>query len=174
MNTARILCIALLLLMPQQTKAGFFKPSWESTYTKIENDFPAAKQISSTKFINLYKNKEYRLLDIRESSEYAVSHLQGAINVANTKMALAHLQASNKDMPIIVYCSVGYRSSAVAVDLQAAGYRNVYNLKGGIFNWANESRPLFLNDKRVKQVHPYDRYWGGLLNDRYKAVTIQH
>jgi rhodanese-related sulfurtransferase len=166
---ARIVCIALALLLPVQSQAGLFKPSWESTYTKIQKDFPAAKQISAAKFLNSYNNKEYRLLDIREPSEYAVSHLRGAVNVANTQTAMAYLQASNKDVPIIVYCSVGYRSSAVAVDLQAAGYRNVYNLKGGIFNWANESRPLFSKDKPIKQVHPYDRYWGVLLNRRYAA-----
>jgi rhodanese-related sulfurtransferase len=165
----RTSCLVLVLLAPWHSHAGFFKPSWESTYRKIQTDFPAAKQISTAKFLSTYNNKEYILLDIREPSEYLVSHLRGAINAANSEMALKYLQTSDKNIPVIVYCSVGYRSSAVAVDLQAAGYRNVYNLKGGIFSWANESRPLFSKDKLVKQVHPYDRYWGALLNRRYTA-----
>jgi rhodanese-related sulfurtransferase len=168
---ARISCLVLLLFMPLQSHAGFFRPSWESTYRKIQTDFPAAKQISAAQFLSSYKNKQYRLLDIREPSEYAVSHLRGAVNVANSEMALQYLQTSNKDIPIIVYCSVGYRSSAVAVDLQAEGYRNVYNLKGGIFAWANQSRPLFQKQLPVKKVHPYDRYWSVLLNSRY-AVKL--
>jgi rhodanese-related sulfurtransferase len=173
LNISRVIFLTvwtvLFLLMPSQVSAGLFNPSWKTTYAKIQNDFPRAKQIDAAVFLNTYKNKDYRLLDIRNSSEYRFSHLQGAVNAADTKTALDKLKGVNKRTPIIVYCSVGYRSSAAAVDLQKAGFTHVRNIKGGIFTWVNEGRPVFQNDVRVIKVHPYNRYWSALLHSDYAA-----
>ena len=41
------------------------------------------------------------------------------------------------------------------------------NLKGSIFKWANEGRPLVQDGKPTHQVHPYNKYWGRLLDQSY-------
>ena len=64
---------------------------------------------------------------------------------------------------MIVYCSVGYRSSALAEKLQRAGFTNVANLEGSLFQWANENRPLHRGTNTVREVHGYSRKWSGLL-----------
>ncbi len=109
------------------------------------------------------------LLDTREANEYAVSHLMGAIHVDPDETVFEFLTAVDRDTPIVTYCSIGYRSSAVAERLTEAGFRNVVNLRGSIFRWANEGRPIFRDGRRVNEVHPYDKVWGQLLNKQLRA-----
>ena len=106
------------------------------------------------------------LLDAREPDEYAVSHLEGAKNVGYEDFDLKTLVGIDKDAPIVVYCSVGYRSEKIGEKLQKAGFRNVVNLWGGIFDWANLKLPLVNEAKeKVSSVHPYDENWGRWLDD---------
>ncbi len=109
------------------------------------------------------------LLDVRTPAEWDVSHLPGARRVdpkADAKTAAAGLA---KDTPIVTYCSVGYRSGAMAERLRAAGYTHVQNLEGSIFQWANEHRPLVHDGRRVTRVHPYTEGWGRLLAPEVRA-----
>jgi len=103
------------------------------------------------------------LLDARTQDEFDVSHLAGARRVDPDAEALDPQDPSHQT-PIIVYCSVGYRSAAVARRLEAAGFGHVYNLEGGIFQWANEGRPIYRAGEAAEKVHPYNRTWGRLLN----------
>jgi rhodanese-related sulfurtransferase len=103
------------------------------------------------------------LFDTRTQQEYAVSHLCGARQIDPDTQDLAFLNLLDQNTPIVTYCSVGYRSSAIANQLQAAGYTNVANLEGSMFQWANQGRPLYCNGQKVKQVHPYNLFWGYLL-----------
>jgi 3-mercaptopyruvate sulfurtransferase SseA len=75
-----------------------------------------------------------------------------------------------KETPIVTYCAVGYRSGETADRLRAAGFTNVHNLEGSIFQWANEHRPLVREQEHVSQVHPYNVFWGRLLNDDVRAT----
>lgn len=109
------------------------------------------------------------LLDARSPDEYAVSHLRGARRVSPSADAYPALDTLASDTPIVVYCSVGYRSAGVVQALQTQGFSEVYNLKGSIFRWANEGRPVVRNGEPVSAVHPYDASWGQLLTDSLRA-----
>ena len=74
---------------------------------------------------------------------------------------------TSKDAVIVAYCSVGYRSSVFAERLQRAGYLNVRQLDGGIFQWANEGRPL----AGGKVVHPYNARWGRYLHSELRVAV---
>ena len=66
----------------------------------------------------------------------------------------------DKKTPIVVYCSVGYRSEKVGEKLKAAGFLNVKNLYGSIFEWVNEGNPVVGNDnKATAKVHTYNKTW---------------
>lgn len=106
---------------------------------------------------------ELVLLDARTAEEFDVSRLRGAARVDPDAEAL-DIGAVSRSTRIVVYCSVGYRSAAVARRLTRDGYEKVFNLEGGIFQWANEGRPVFRGDERVEKVHPYDRVWGRYLH----------
>ena len=99
-------------------------------------------------------------LDAREPKEFAVSRIQNAVAVGYDNFDLKQLPEIQKDRRIVVYCSVGYRSEKIAEKLLAAGYKNVSNLYGGIFEWVNQGN-LVVNDKGpTQEVHAYDRTWG--------------
>ena len=104
------------------------------------------------------------LLDVRSEEEFAVSHLRGAIRVEPGETSFASLPI-DRGTPVVVYCSVGYRSAAIVEALRASGVSDVRNLSGGIFAWANEGRPVFKNGEPATTVHPYDQLWGVLLQD---------
>ena len=114
------------------------------------------------------KNKPV-LLDVRTKPECDVSHLEGAIRVEPGSDPAAI--STPKDKAIVTYCSVGYRSAAFAKKLSEAGYRNVTNLEGSIFRWANEDRPLVHDGQPTDKVHPYNRFWGMLLDKSHRAAN---
>ena len=103
------------------------------------------------------------LLDTRAPEEFAVSQLHGAELAPDERAALQRLQDHPKDQRIVLYCSVGYRSSGMAEKLMKDGFTNIHNLEGSLFAWANEGRPVYRGDRQVEVVHPYDKKWGKLL-----------
>jgi rhodanese-related sulfurtransferase len=100
------------------------------------------------------------LLDTREREEYEVSRIKNAIWVGYDDFDLSRLEILEPGQEIIVYCSVGYRSSKIGIELIEAGYTNVKNLYGGIFLWANQGRPLYHDSSETKRIHAYNRKWG--------------
>ena len=143
--------------------------SWNLTLKTIRAKFPTVAQISTDTLQSWLDKSPQRenllLFDARESEEYAISHLQGARPVPSKDEALKALQGVPADQRIVLYCSVGYRSSELAQFLMKKGYTEVYNLEGSIFAWANEGRPVYRGKERVKVVHPYDKIWGRLLKE---------
>ncbi len=105
------------------------------------------------------------ILDARELKEYNVSHISGAIYVGYDNFVVQKVHAISKDKPVYVYCSIGYRSEKIGEKLKAAGFKNVYNLYGGIFNWKNSGYPVVNNtQKEVNVVHGYNNDWSKWIN----------
>lgn len=115
------------------------------------------------------KFSRFVFLDAREWREYAVSHLDGAIHVGYDHFDLNKISGLDLGSHIVVYCSVGYRSEKIAEKLLAAGFKNVSNLYGGIFEWVNQGRPVFNEKGKTRKVHAYDRAWGVWLNSGEKV-----
>ena len=109
------------------------------------------------------------IIDVRSEAEFAVSHLRGARNCVSVWQVKAALETNT--WPVVVYCSVGYRSSALAEKLQRSGITNVWNLEGSLFAWANEGRPVYRGETTLKpvRVHPYDAKWGQLLKPELRG-----
>lgn len=110
------------------------------------------------------------LFDIRSAEEYEISHIRAAnfldYNSFNTRM----VDKFKKDSPIIVYCSVGYRSERVGEKLKSAGFKNVKNLYGGIFQWVNEGHTVVNKTNHpTDSVHTYNRNWSQWLTKGIKV-----
>lgn len=142
---------------------------WTAVDNLIASDFPDVPHITTLQLADLLSNspESVILLDAREAEEFAVSHLQGAHHVATRKDDAALLSAAEPNAIVIVYCSVGYRSAALVEHLHALGQTHAVNLKGSIFRWASEGRPVYRDSTRVDQVHPYDETWGVLLPESF-------
>ena len=78
-------------------------------------------------------------LDSREKSEYNISHIKDAQWVGYDDFDIKRLKTISKDSKIIIYCSVGYRSEKVTKKLEKAGFKKVFNMYGGLFEWYNVS-----------------------------------
>ena len=101
------------------------------------------------------------LFDAREKKEYAVSHLPKARWVGYDDFALSRVADVPKTASIVIYCSVGYRSEKVGEKLKAAGFTNVRNLYGSLFEWVNQGNPVVdSTGKSTRRVHAYSRTWG--------------
>jgi len=117
------------------------------------------------------------LLDAREKEEYEVSHLKKAIHVGydtfNPKEIVK--QQIPKDSLIVVYCSLGIRSEDISEKLKNIGYKNVYNLYGGIFEWKNNDLPLVnLSNKTTNDVHVFSSEWEKWLSKGKKVYPNQN
>ena len=146
--------------------------TWSFVHQQIEEDYPHAQSITVDSLAQWLDDPSLDppiLLDVREEEEFAVSHLLGATRVDPDETAFAFLEHAQAATPIVTYCSVGHRSAAVAERLQNAGFINVHNLEGSIFKWANEGHPVYRDGEGVEEVHPYDRWWGQLLQRPLRA-----
>lgn len=113
-------------------------------------------------------------LDAREANEYQVSKIPGAVYVGFNEFNMAAVTSLNipKDKRIIVYCSLGVRSEKIAQKLKKNGYKNVFNLWGGIFEWKNEEKTVVdSNNKPTENVHAYSKKWGKYLKKGNKVYT---
>lgn len=145
--------------------------SWRKVFARVERDWPRVPQMDTGELERrLNAQEEHRpfLIDVRSLEEYDVSHLPDAVwgDSVNQIRALAHAVPAAR--PIVLYCSVGIRSSKAAQKLIDEGCTNISNLKGSIFKWANEGRPLVQDGHPVHQVHPYNKHWGRLLDQSYR------
>ena len=91
------------------------------------------------------------ILDAREQNEFKISHLKNAMYVGynDFKIDTVEQNIPNKQTPLLVYCSLGIRSETIANKLKKAGYTNVKNLYGGIFDWKNKQFPVY-NAKEIE------------------------
>jgi rhodanese-related sulfurtransferase len=161
-----VLCFlagGLLLAGCERNRPG----NWDRTIKDIRSKFPTVKHISTEElqtWLNAEGTARPVLIDRREREEYDVSHLPGAFPANDVEEAVKIIEKEGKDMPIVVYCSVGYRSSVLARQLGKEGHTNIYNLEGSIFKWANEGRPLYRGDRQVHVVHPFNSQWRNFLD----------
>lgn len=112
------------------------------------------------------------LLDAREQKEFDTSHIKNAICVGYDKFDLDKTLSKlpeDKNAKIVVYCSLGIRSEVVADKLIKAGYTNVYNLYGGIFEWKNANfQVVDTLGKSTEKVHTFNKDWSKWLKKGQK------
>ena len=121
----------------------------------------------------LLNNKDkFIIFDAREKNEYDVSHIPDAIYLGYSDFNVSRIKNIPKEKNMVVYCSIGYRSEKIGEKLLRLGYKNVYNLYGSIFEWANEKYPLVSsNGKTTYSVHSYNKSWGKwVTNDEIRTV----
>ena len=162
---SRGLVAAALLAAPLALACG--APTMSQLKALVRASFPGVPQMSVEELERRLEEAPRPLvIDVREPVEYEVSHLPGAVHAQDEKIAEA-VAATAPDRPVVLYCSVGYRSSAAVADLIQSRdpeiLDRVWNLEGSIFEWANSGRPIYRGDNEVDHVHPYDRQWSKLL-----------
>lgn len=91
----------------------------------------------------LHDTISIQLVDVRTASEYGNGHLQGALNydISNGDFE-KQIPFLDKNKPVLVYCLSGGRSSSAAEMLGENGFREVYNMDGGMMKWNASAKPV--------------------------------
>jgi adenylyltransferase/sulfurtransferase len=80
------------------------------------------------------------LIDVREPAEWDIGRIDGARLAPLSSFAEA-LSTLDSARDVVVYCKSGGRSARAVRQLQAVGFRRVWNLSGGILRWSEEIDP---------------------------------
>lgn len=90
----------------------------------------------------LKESKETILIDVRTPAEYAQGHLANAVSIdiyANDfKSRIGKL---DKTKPVFVYCKAGSRSGSAVNIMEEMGFKEIYDLSGGIIGWQQANKP---------------------------------
>ena len=120
----------------------------------------------------LQLNDVVYILDAREFEEFKVSRLNGALYVGFSDFSseLITEKITDSDRTIVVYCSVGIRSEKIGEKLRKAGYKNIRNLYGGIFEWKNKGFPIVDSEgNETEKVHSFSKAWSKWLTNGEKV-----
>ena len=122
---------------------------------------------------SVINNTNTVILDAREKNEFDVSHIYKAKFVGFDNFKSSSVNTISKSDTIYVYCSIGYRSEKIGEKLRNMGYKNVFNLYGGIFNWANSGYKVFNKENNpTREVHGYNKEWSKMLNDKKCSIQL--
>ncbi len=165
----RLLLAVLFMALLGAFGAWFFQPSLDTIQRSLERNYEGVTHISAEDFMAL-KSDDVVIFDVRESDEFAVSHIAGAIQLS-PNLDVNEFEEDYKDLladkQVVFYCSVGRRSTDVLAKLtpvlRDSGVTAAANLTGGLFLWVNQSRPI-----KGDGIHPYNDYWGRLISDQSK------
>ena len=105
---------------------------------QAEDDKPNVKEITVQELEQLKdKGEAYQLIDVREPYEFEISNLKGQLIPLG--QIEEHVDQINSNIKVVVHCRSGVRSAQAIESLEKRfGFKNLYNLKGGILAYADE------------------------------------
>ena len=91
--------------------------------------------INYNEYLELSKKNKFQLIDVRTYDEYNTNRLKNAINIDfYDSLFLKRFKKFDNEDNILLYCRSGRRSLLGAEILVKNGYKNVYDLKGGVIS----------------------------------------
>lgn len=144
---------------------------WQVVNAALRLAYPEVRRVTYAELSQELATSRERpvLLDVRTDQEYAVSHIPGARQAPPDNDPVDSVADLGRETPIVTYCSIGGRSAQAARQLRRAGYANVRNLKGSIFEWAMEGGTVVRDGLQVREVHPYSPRLEVLLDPVFRA-----
>jgi len=106
--------------------------------TRIDEEIPTISVRDLKRKIDA--REPFQLLDVREIFEHEIARIDGAKLIPLREIS-AHAEELPREEQIIVHCHSGKRSAQAVRLLRERGFRNVYNLEGGIDAWSSEIDP---------------------------------
>lgn len=115
------------------------------------NAQPGKTNLTATEFATkLQESGNSVILDVRSPEEFASGHLENATNIDwNGNDFENKTKVLNKEKPIFIYCLSGGRSAEAAQKLRASGFKEVYEMQGGIMKWRSAKLPESNDGSRV-------------------------
>ncbi len=140
-------------LFPEPAKSPFFKMKTVGTFsfslgegggniTVIELVRPNYTEVTAGEAVELLNSLHPFILDVRTPMEYQKAHIEGStlIPVQQLQSRIGELD-SKKHEDIFIYCATGNRSTVASKILADSGFKRIYNLRYGIYDWARRGHP---------------------------------
>lgn len=104
---------------------------------------PVHRDIAVQEFERLWREEKYSVLDVRTKAEFDTGHIPGAINIdVSDAQFEKKVAALKKDRPYLVNCRSGARSTRACLKMTGLGFKELYNLDGGIVAWQKAKREV--------------------------------
>ena len=105
--------------------------------------FRAGREVSVQQAVQLINRKDALVVDVRDTGEFEAGHVAGARHVPEKQLTerLRELEKF-RERPIIVTCRSGTRSGVAVQVLRRHGFKEAFNLGGGIAAWDQAGMPL--------------------------------
>ena len=134
------------------------------------NAWDHGKHLSAKEFNKLTSEPETLLVDMRNHYESEVGRFENAIipDVDTFKEELdfvLDLLADKKDKPVVMYCTGGIRCEKASAWLKHNGFKDVYQLEGGIIKYAQDAKKLGLKNKFKGKNFVFDERLGERISD---------
>jgi rhodanese-related sulfurtransferase len=139
--------------------------AFQTMVVSCQDFYPGIHWIKTRDFMDRPDRSKWIIVDVRTEVERSVSVIPASVSMRAFRERIEHYEGQ----PVLVYCTVGCRSAGAAQSLQEIGVE-VYNLWGGVIDWAREGGDFCtLSGQPTKSVHTHGKRWN-LLPSGYKAV----
>ncbi|MBL0738253.1 sulfurtransferase [Flavobacterium sp. GN10] len=109
-------------------------------------------------YSKIKSQKNPQIVDARTSEEFALNHIEGAVNFnlqsENYAQSVAKL---DKSKPVFIYSIGAGRSVALEKELLKNGFSEAYSLEGGIANWIGNGKPFYSNLKSKLSLAEFNK-----------------
>jgi molybdopterin/thiamine biosynthesis adenylyltransferase/rhodanese-related sulfurtransferase len=126
------------------------------SFTDLMREVRASVREVAPADVDQLTREGYRVVDVRESTEWEEGHLPGAVHVPR-----GHLESRiegavpQRGTPLVLYCAGGVRSALAAQQLGYMGYTDVVSMSGGFQQWKSEgrtwTRPVVLSQEQKQR-----------------------
>ena len=112
----------------------------------LNNDTPI-NQMNSDELLDFIEINNAVLVDVRTHDEYNSGYIENSLNIDYLSNDFSeNVEKLDKNIPIVLYCRSGKRSSLSANKLSELGFKEIYNLEGGILEWIELGNSVVFND----------------------------
>ena len=107
------------------------------------NRVRGVQEVNSAAALQFINHKNALVLDVREEKEFNNGHILNAKLIPLGKLTeqMSELERY-RERPLVVVCRSGQRSASACAVLGKQGYKQAYNLEGGILAWQKAGLPL--------------------------------
>jgi rhodanese-related sulfurtransferase len=112
--------------------------------------------LTATEFEQKMAEPKVQLLDVRTAGEYQTAHLPNALqaNWLDQAQFADRTQYLDKSLPVLIYCASGVRSGQAMQVLKKQGFKEVYNMGGGLSTWKMEGKPVIATNPPAELTVP--------------------
>jgi rhodanese-related sulfurtransferase len=108
-------------------------------------------QLSPVEATMLINREDAVVIDLRDQGEFTQGHIPNARHIPLTELERRTAELEKlKARPLIFCCASGMRSNSAISKLKKAGFDNLFNLRGGMFEWQKAGQPVSRKTKKEK------------------------